>query len=209
MTARKAMLGLTTVGVAILALYGGLFMLSMYSSPTLTHLIEILRNWQTFAAGFLAVVAGGLTVWGTWASAMRQVTAVEKAVAQQVGAAERQTDAAQRQTEVMRKTERRRIAREAYAFFAMLNAAMVSIGDDVEAAQGFAKDIPQDGRMKGRGAAPSGTATAQDRSARPPPCAPRARPRDGTPTSRCRSAPPLPRSRHRSGPATAAVDRPA
>ena len=47
----------------------------------------------------------------------------------------RATKVAQRQTAVTREIERRRIAREGYAFYAMLEAAMAAVIEDVGAAQ--------------------------------------------------------------------------
>jgi hypothetical protein len=86
------------------------------------------------------------TVWGTLAAANRQVKAANEAANRQIKAAgdaayrqitaaQGQTQAAQRQTEVMREIERRRIAREGYAFHAMLEAAMEAVLEDVEAAR--------------------------------------------------------------------------
>jgi len=72
----------------------------------------VLYHWQTLATGFLALGAGWWTVRATKKSADRQVVA-----------AQGQTKAAQRQTAVTREIERRRIAREGYAFHAMLEAA--------------------------------------------------------------------------------------
>jgi hypothetical protein len=77
---------------------------------------QFIGYWQTLIAGVLALVAGAGTVWATIISANREI-----AVAQE------QTKAAQRQTEVTREIERRRIARERYAFYAMLEAAMGAV----------------------------------------------------------------------------------
>jgi hypothetical protein len=76
--------------------------------------------WQTLIAGVLALIAAVGTIWAT-----------RRAAAEQVGAAQRQTDA-------MRTSERRRIAREAYAFYAMMAAAMESVLDDAKEARKIA-----------------------------------------------------------------------
>ena len=108
--------------------------------------LSVLDHWQTLAAGLLALVAGVITVYGTLAAANRQVKAANEAADRQikaaaaaadrqVAAAQEQTQAAQRQTAVTREIESRRIAREGYAFHAMLKAAMEAVIDDVEAAR--------------------------------------------------------------------------
>jgi len=58
----------------------------------------------------LALAAGVGTVWATIKSANREIAAAQE-----------QTKAAQRQTAVTREIERRRIAREGHAFYAMLD----------------------------------------------------------------------------------------
>jgi hypothetical protein len=109
--------------------------------------------WQTLAAGLLALVAGGITVFGTLAAANRQVKAANEsadhqikaaaaAADRQVAAAQEQTQAAQRQTAVMREIERRRIAREGYAFHSMLEAAMSAVIEDVAAARNLPPPSP-------------------------------------------------------------------
>jgi hypothetical protein len=65
-----------------------------------------LYDWQTLIAGVLAVGAAAVTIWATIWSANREVAA------------------AQKQIEATLRLERRRIAREGYAFCAMLAAAM-------------------------------------------------------------------------------------
>jgi hypothetical protein len=92
-------------------------------------------TWQTLFAGVLALLAGGLTVWGTLIAAKRQVKAANDAANRQIIAAQEQTVAAQHQTAVMRDMERKRIAREGFAFYAMLEAAMGAVVEDVEAAR--------------------------------------------------------------------------
>jgi hypothetical protein len=105
-----------------------------------------LYDWQTLIAGLLALLAGIVTVWGTLKAANRQVRAANnaadreikaanEAADRQIAAAQGQTKAAQHQTAVTREIERRRIAREGYAFHAMLEAGMSAVVADVEAAR--------------------------------------------------------------------------
>ena len=107
---------------------------------------QFLDHWQTIIAGGLALFAGVVTVWGTLRAANRQVKAANDAANReikattdaanrQISAAQEQTAAAQHQTAVTRELERRRIAREGYAFHAMLEAAMSAVIADVEAAR--------------------------------------------------------------------------
>ena len=93
---------------------------------------QFIDHWQTLLAGVLALVAGAGTVWVTIKSANREITAAQE-----------QTKAAQRQTAVTREIERRRIAREGYAFHAMLEAAMGAVIEDIEAARNLGS--PSDG----------------------------------------------------------------
>ena len=85
---------------------------------------QFVDHWQTLVAGLLALAAGVGAVWATIKSANREITAAQE-----------QTKAAQRQTAVAREIERRRIAREGYAFHAMLEAAMGAVIEDVRAAR--------------------------------------------------------------------------
>jgi hypothetical protein len=85
---------------------------------------QFVDHWQTLIAGVLALAAGAGTIWVTIKSATREITAAQE-----------QTKAAQQQTAVMREMERRRLAREGYAFHAMLEAAMGVVLDDVVAAR--------------------------------------------------------------------------
>jgi|ERR1700730_1636878 len=87
-------------------------------------LCQFVDHWQTLIAGLLAVAAGAGTIWVTIKSANREVTAAQD-----------QTKAAQQQTAVMRDIERRRLAREGYAFHGMLEAAMGAVIEDVAAAR--------------------------------------------------------------------------
>jgi hypothetical protein len=104
----------------------------------------VLDHWQTLAAGLLALVAGGITVYGTLAAAKRQVKAANEAADRQVAAAQEQIQAAQRQTEVMRQIDRSRIAEEEFAFHAILVAAMEAVIEDVEAARHLPFPTPED-----------------------------------------------------------------
>jgi hypothetical protein len=85
---------------------------------------QFVDHWQTLITGLLAVLAALGTVWTTINSANREIATAQE-----------QTKAAQRQTAVTREIERRRIAREGYAFHAMLEAAMGAVIEDVEAAR--------------------------------------------------------------------------
>jgi hypothetical protein len=89
----------------------------------LSGIVQLIDHWQTLIAGLLALAAGVGTVRATVKSADREVAAARE-----------QTKAAQRQTAVVREIERRRIAREGYAFHAMLEAAMGVVIEDAEAA---------------------------------------------------------------------------
>ena len=116
---------LWVAGGAVLALYVVLFVQAMLGPhPVWLHLRDLLFRWQTFITGCLALIAAGLTIRETRNAADRQV----RAAGQQVRAAGEQTEA-------MRTIERRRIARGAYAFYAMMDAAMESVLADVEGAR--------------------------------------------------------------------------
>jgi hypothetical protein len=92
---------------------------------------QFIDHWQTLIAGLLALAAGVVTVWATIKSANREITAAQE-----------QTKVAQRQTEVSREIESRRIAREGYAFYAMLEAAMGAVIEDVGAARNLPPPPP-------------------------------------------------------------------
>jgi hypothetical protein len=93
---------------------------------------QFIEHWQTLIAGLLALAAGVGAVWATIKSANREVAAAQGL-----------TKAAQRQTAVVREIERRRVARERYAFHVMLEAAMGAVIADVEAA----RNLPAPGRL--------------------------------------------------------------
>jgi hypothetical protein len=109
---------------------------------------QFVDHWQTLiaalTAGVLALLAAAGTVWVTIAGANRQVKAAREAADRQVAAAREQTKAAQHQTEVARELERRRLAREGYAFYAMLEAAMGAVIEDVEATRKLWPSLPTD-----------------------------------------------------------------
>src|SRR5216683_3614609 len=86
-------------------------------------ILQILDHWQTLTAGILAVSAACLTVWATIRSANREISAAQK-----------QTAVAQDQIDMTLRMERRRIARESYAFYMVLGAAMGIVIDDAAAA---------------------------------------------------------------------------
>lgn len=78
--------------------------------------IAFADRWQTLIAGLLGVGALG-------------------AAKRQVKAAQAQTEAARDQTQRIREMERRRVAREAFAFHAMLGAAMGATLEDISRAR--------------------------------------------------------------------------
>jgi hypothetical protein len=105
-------------GAVVLVLFVAFFVQSMLGPEAMwPHLRGLLLRWQTFIAGFLALIAGILTVSATWSAAKSEI------------------EATRNQTEAMVRDERRRIAREAYAFFAMMDAALAGVLDDIERAR--------------------------------------------------------------------------
>jgi hypothetical protein len=81
-------------------------------------------NWQMLIAGMSALIASGGSIGVTKYAAKREIWA-----------ARRQTDAALDQIATMKQLERRRIARDSYTFFAMLEAATEVVAEDVAAAR--------------------------------------------------------------------------
>ena len=77
------------------------------------NLPQFLYNWQTLIAGVLAVLAAWRTIRATTQSADREVKASQD-----------QTAVARKEIETTVRLERQRLAREGYAFCAMLEAAM-------------------------------------------------------------------------------------
>ncbi|HTR13890.1 MAG TPA: hypothetical protein VMI72_11700 [Roseiarcus sp.] len=96
--------------------------------PTLWHFttwLDLFDHWQTLAAGVLAVLAAILTILQTRSSAKREIAASKE-----------QTDVARQQVETTLRLEQRRIAREGYAFSALLEAAMARVLSEVAEARG-------------------------------------------------------------------------
>lgn len=87
-------------------------------------LFEFFKDQGSIIAGVLALIAGILA----YRAGRIQATETRLAAIMQVAPA-------QHQTAVTREIERRRIAREGYAFHAMLEAAMGAVIEDVEAAR--------------------------------------------------------------------------
>jgi len=94
------------------------------SPPDYAGVLKVLYDWQTLITGLLALTAAAATVLATIKAANREISAAQE-----------QTRVAQEQIAVTLRVERRRIARESYAFFAMLDAAMGAVLDDIEAAE--------------------------------------------------------------------------
>ena len=74
---------------------------------------QFLYDWQTLAAGILAVFAAVGTIWATIRSAGREIAASQA-----------QTAVAQKQIETTLRLDKRRAASESYAFHATIWAAM-------------------------------------------------------------------------------------
>jgi hypothetical protein len=76
--------------------------------------VDLLYHWQTLIAGVLALLAAWLTIRATKRSADREV------------------EASQAQTETTVRLEKERVASEALAFHAMLEAAMKRVLDEAD-----------------------------------------------------------------------------
>lgn len=100
---------------------------------------QFVDHWQTLITGVLALVAAFATIWATIASAQREIAANQA-----------QTKVAQDQLATTLRLERRRIVRDGYAFFAMVEAAMVAVLADVEKAREIIGDRPEGGRLSVR-----------------------------------------------------------
>src|SRR5438034_1241508 len=85
---------------------------------------QFIDHWQTLIAGLLALAAGFGTVWATISAARREIAA-----------AQAQTKVAQDQIDTTMQLEHRHVAREAWAFYVTLEAAMAIVIDDVAAAR--------------------------------------------------------------------------
>jgi hypothetical protein len=93
---------------------------------------RFLYDWQTLIAGILALGAAAGTIWATIRSANREIAASQA-----------QTTVAQEQIAATRRLEQQRVARENYAFHAMLEAAMGrAIAEAGEAREIFSKAQP-------------------------------------------------------------------
>jgi hypothetical protein len=104
---------------------------------------KLLTDWGSIIAGVLALIAGiaayraGVTqAQATTEAADRETAATKEAIA----AAQEQTRVAQEQISVTLRLERRRIARESFAFLTMLDAAMAGVIEDVDAARQICGD---------------------------------------------------------------------
>lgn len=93
------------------------------SPPDYAGVLKVLYDWQTLITGILALIA-----------ALATIRVTIKAANREISAAQEQTRVAQEQIAVTLRVERRRIARESYAFFAMLEAAMGAVVEDIEEA---------------------------------------------------------------------------
>ncbi len=89
---------------------------------------QLAYQWQTLIAGVLALIAALLTIWATNNAANRAILAAQE-----------QTRVAREQTATTLRLERRRVARESFAFYATLEAAMQSVAEDIEAARSIFK----------------------------------------------------------------------
>jgi hypothetical protein len=81
---------------------------------------RFLHEWQTLAAGLLALLAAVGTIWATRSTASRQIKAARKE-------ADRVIAAAREQTSATFDLARRRDASEAFGFYVMLEAAMARV----------------------------------------------------------------------------------
>jgi len=114
------------------------------------YLYDFLRDQGAIIAGLMALIAAYLTIQATQDAASREI-----------GVAQEQIKVAQQQIDTTARIERRRIARESYAFYATLEAAMASISEDIGRAHA---------RAAGSGLSGSGSPTAYEirRSIRKP-----------------------------------------
>jgi hypothetical protein len=86
--------------------------------------LQFVDHWQTLITGIFALIAAFGTIWATKSAAKREISTAQE-----------QLKVTRYQIEVMLRLERRRLARETYAFLATLMAATKSVIDDVQAAQ--------------------------------------------------------------------------
>jgi hypothetical protein len=99
---------------------------------------RLLTDWGSLIGGIFALIAGAALyiigrhqVRATTQAADREIAATREAIT----AAQEQTRVAQEQIGVTLRVERQRIAREAYAFHAMLEAAMGAVVEDIKEAR--------------------------------------------------------------------------
>jgi hypothetical protein len=91
---------------------------------------QFFYDWQTLIAGFLAVFAAVGTIYATIRSAGREIAATQA-----------QTAIAQRQIDTTLRLEQERVASEAHAFRAMLEAATVRVVAEAASARKAYPDI--------------------------------------------------------------------
>jgi hypothetical protein len=106
--------------------------------PTDLTYYKLLTDWGSLIGGGFALVAGAalyfigrIQVNATRESADKEIAATREAIS----AAQEQTRVAQEQIAVTLRIERRRIARESFAFLATVEAVMAGVIEDVEAAR--------------------------------------------------------------------------
>jgi multidrug efflux pump subunit AcrA (membrane-fusion protein) len=106
--------------------------------PTDLTYYKLLTDWGSLIGGGFALIAGAalyfigrIQVNATRESADKEIAATREAIS----AAQEQTRVAQEQIAVTLRVERRRIARESFAFLATLEAVMAGVIEDVEAAR--------------------------------------------------------------------------
>jgi hypothetical protein len=98
-------------------------------SPTwhFTTWLDLFDHWQTVIAGVLALVAAFGTIFVTGRIASRQIAAAREEADRVIAATRAQTEATFKQTEATVRLEDLRNAREALAFYVMLEAAMARV----------------------------------------------------------------------------------
>jgi hypothetical protein len=99
---------------------------------------QFVDHWQTLITGVLALIAGIGTIWATIASAQREIAANQA-----------QSKVAQDQLATTLRLERRRVVRESYAFFAMVEAAMGATLSDVRDVREIMAQNPTAARQGG------------------------------------------------------------
>jgi hypothetical protein len=88
---------------------------------------QFLYDWQTLAAGLVALLAAVGTIWVTRHIANRQIAASREEANRVIAATRAQTEATFKQTEATVRLEDLRNASEAAAFCVMLEAAMARV----------------------------------------------------------------------------------